>query len=275
MSISISTAAVSKFYNTSGNSCPLLSNRNVRVKRNMIIRRLCNTSSTDDTELYTVFHAMYLHHSAMGRINIFNIDTLAALSFLFRNPRLPQRFNDSAALKINELLPGRRAALWTEFNRYIACFDAEKIQGGGVCAAYLHFKSHCDSRHSPAEPVNNTPLIPLNAPRMLRQPADPIDAAVAALRAVQSAQIIAARQPPRVINIIAYKIPEHIKIHLRAAIVNTDKTCPVCITVFRGMNPDDVIVSNCGHYTCADCYAGILSHSPRPKCCECREKLSN
>ena len=236
---------------------------------------MCNSSSHDDDELYTVFFAMYLQRDSAVNTPGINIDTLAALSFLFRRARLPQGFSNQVAHKIYDLLPGRRLKLWTEFNRYIACFDAEKTGGRGVRVGYLHFKSVCESANGiPSD--NTAPLIPLNTPRMRNiNPPDPIDAAVAALRAVQSAQNIAARQPPRVFNKITYKIPEHIKIHLRAAIVNTDKSCPVCLSVFRGMNPDDVVVSNCGHYTCADCYAGILSHSNRPKCCECREKLSN
>jgi len=71
-------------------------------------------------------------------------------------------------------------------------------------------------------------------------------------------------------------IPTHIKASLTemATALKKKYECPVCISMIE---PDDLAITNCGHFYCKDCLEAIKSaaraaHQPKYECPICRRK---
>jgi len=69
-------------------------------------------------------------------------------------------------------------------------------------------------------------------------------------------------------------IPEHIKAMLKDLIkkAEADIQCPICLDEIAGK--DDMKVSNCGHFLCAECYDEMKERSDNGvvKCPQCRQE---
>ena len=280
--VSISPTALMRIYNNGTNNCPIFSNRNVVRKCEIVCRRVGGHGVNTIAEFKSTYCLPTVYDDT-------DLHTLIGIYFLFEFNQGPSRgFIRQFDEKISAAAHPRPQQFRFKFNRLINLFKDEGRYN--FMDKIREFKS--ESRFFSQQ---NVPAVPRVNPVVENVPAVPrVNRAVTSnggrrfrIRSIQLPrnQIIADAMSvindelnrtvlfPTTVTVNKNVIPEHIKVHLRAALVATrSNRCPVCLDDFYEKPVTDCVVTDCGHYICAGCHAGCMTARP-PQCCECRAPL--
>ena len=311
--VAISPVAFSRIYNNRFNNCPLFSNRNVVRKCEIVCRRLgghgvstiAEFKSTyinprahcDECDLHSLIgiYFLFTFNNGMSRRFIQQFDEKIFASNNVRQHNFTVIFNQLIGkfnqdhFDMNNL--NRKINEFKLISQFFIRGNVPAVPGRGV----MMLNVPAVPRVNPV--VADVPAVPRVNPVVADVPAvTRVNRAVTSnggrrfrIRTVQLPrnQIIADAMSvindelnrvavpvaPRTVTVNKNVIPEHIKIHLRAALVATrSNRCPVCFDDFYEKPVTDCVVTDCGHYICAGCHAGCMNQR-KPQCCECRAPL--